>query len=119
MPRRPIALTVLGALQFLAFGVVCVVLLGDATLDGELSAGDIAVAVAVAVLGAVVVGSTWGGGRVAMWFELAVAVGAIAWGSVTGAAGDAPGYPLAAAGVLCGGIVVLPQCRDWFLRPVE
>jgi hypothetical protein len=119
MAHRPIALTVLGALQFLAFGVVCVVLLGDGTLDGELSAGDIALAVGVAILGAIVVGITWNGSRVAWWFELALAAVAIVWGLVTGAADDLPGYALAACGAVSGAVVALPSSRQWFLRPVQ
>ena len=117
MASRPLALTVLGVLQFAAFGVACVVLLGDGTLDGELSTGDIVLAVVVALVGAVVVGSTWSGGQVAWWFELATAAVAVAWGMITGVGEDAPGYPLAAAGVVWFGIAAMPQSRAWFLRP--
>jgi hypothetical protein len=119
MPRRPLALSVLGALQFAAFGVACVVLLGEGTEDGALSGGDIARAVAVALLGAVVVGSTWSGGRVAWWFELVLAVAAIGWGVVTGLDDHLPSWPLAVGGVLWLGIAVLPQSRAWYLRPLE
>ena len=119
MAHRPIVLTVLGALQFAAFAIVCVVLLGEGTEDGALSGGDIARAVAVALAGAVVVGSTWSGGRVAWWFELVLAAGAIGWGVVTGMADDLPGWPLAALGVLWLGIEALPQSRAWHLRPLE
>jgi hypothetical protein len=118
MAHRPFPLTVLGALQFVAFAVGCVVLLGDGTLDGELSVADVAAAVAVALLGALVVGSTWSGGRVGWWLELALAVITIAWGAVSGASGDGPGYPLVAAGVVWFGLAVLPQSRAWFLRPL-
>ena len=114
---RPLALTVLGALQFAAFGVACVVLLGDGTLDGELSTGDIVLAVLVALAGALVVGSTWSGGQVGWWFELVAAAVAIAWGMISGVGDDAPGYPLAAGGVLWFGLAALPQSRAWFLRP--
>ncbi len=117
MARRPLPLTVLGALQFAAFAVGCVVLLGDGTLDGELSAADIAAAVGVALLGALVVGSTWSGGRVGWWLELGLALVTVAWGAGTAAAGDAPGYPLVIAGVVWFALAALPQSRTWFLRP--
>jgi len=119
MAHRPIALSLLGALQFAGFGIACVLLLSDGTLDGELSAGDIALAVGAALVGALVVGSTWSGGRLGWWFELALALGAIGWGAATAASDDPPGYPMAAAGVLSLGIIVLPHCRAWFLRPVQ
>ena len=115
--HRPLALTVLGALQVLAFGVACVVLLGDATLDGELTAGDVTVAVLVAILGSIVVGCSWNGGPVAWWFELGAAVVATAWGAITAAGDDAPGYPLAVAGVIWFLLVASPPSRAWFLRP--
>lgn len=119
MPRRPLALSALGALQFAAFGIACVVLLGEGTEDGALSGGDIGRAVGVALLGAVVVGSTWSGGRVAWWFELLLALATIGWGAATGAADDLPGWPLAALGVVWLGVVALPQSRTWYLRPLE
>lgn len=115
MTRRPIALTVLGGVQFAGFGVACILLLGNGTLDGELSAGDITLAVGVALLGALIVGSTWSGGRVAWWFELAVGVVAVAWGLATG--DGAPGLPLATGGLLSLAVAALPQSRAWFLRP--
>jgi hypothetical protein len=112
MPHRPLALTALGALQFLGFGVACMVLLGDGTLDGELSAADVAAAVGVALLGALVVGSTFSGGRYAWWFELALAAVVIAWGALV--------FPPAAAfGAVWLAITALPQSRTWFLRPVQ
>ena len=116
MARRPLALTVLGALQFAAFGLACVILLGDGTLDGELSTGDILAAVVVALAGALVVGSTWSGGQVGWWFELAAAATAVAWGMISGVADTGPGYPLAAAGVVWFGLAGAPQSRAWFLR---
>ena len=117
MARRPLPLTVLGALQFAAFAVGCVVLLGDGTLDGELSAGDIAAAVGVALVGALVVGSTWSGGRVGWWFELALAVATTAWGAIIAASEEAIGYALVGAGVVWFAVAALPQSRTWFLRP--
>ena len=117
MASRPLALTVLGVLQFAAFGVACIVLLGNGTLDGELSTVDIVGAVLVALVGALVVGSTWSGGQLGWWFELAAAAAAVAWGMISGVADDAPGYPLAAAGVVWFGLAAVPQSRAWFLRP--
>jgi hypothetical protein len=116
MASRPLALTVLGVLQFAAFGVACIVLLGNGTLDGELSASDIVSAVLVALAGALVVGSTWSGGQVGWWFELVAAAAAVAWGMVSGVTDNAPGYPLAAAGVVWFGLAAVPQSRTWFLR---
>lgn len=111
MPRRPLALTVLGALQFVAFAAACVIALGEGTEDGALSGGDIARAVGVAFAGALVVGCTWSGGRVAWWFELVL-------GAALVAAAVATGIPaLAAGGILWLGIVLLPPSREWFLRP--
>lgn len=114
---RPIPLTALGVLQFAGFAVACVVLLGDGTLDGALTAGDVVRAVAVALVGALVVGSTWSGGRLGFWFELALAGATAAWGALTTVADDPPGYPVLAAGVLWLAVVVLPSSRTWFWRP--
>lgn len=119
MAHRPLALTVLGTLQFAAFGIACVVLLGDGTLDGELSSTDVGLAIGVALAGAVVVGSTWSGGRIALWVEVALAIGAVAWGAATTASDDAPGPALVALGVLWLAIIALPRSRAWFLRPVQ
>ena len=117
--HRPLILTTLGALQFAAFGAGCVVLLGERTLDGELTAGDVAVAVGVALVGAFVVGSTWSGGRPGWWFQLVLGVGALAWGVVSTVADEAPGVAVFAAGVLWLAGLLLPQSRAWFLRDLE
>lgn len=115
---RPLPLTVLGSLQFAGFAIAVVVLLGDGTLDGALSGADVARAVGLALLGAVVVGSTWSGARLAWWFELALAAGAVAWGAVTTASDDPPGYPVLAAGAIWLALLTMPSSRSWFLRPV-
>ena len=115
--HRPLSLSVLGALQFLGFGFACIVLLGDGTLDGALTAGDIVPTVLVAILGSIVVGCSWNGGPVAWWFELGAAVVATAWGAISAAGDDAPGYPLAIAGVIWFLLVATPPSRAWFLRP--
>lgn len=114
---RPLTLTILGALQFAGFAIAVVVLLGDGTLDGALSGADVARAVGLALLGAVVVGSTWSGARLAWWFELALATGAVAWGALTTLSDDPPGYPVLAAGAICLALLLLPSSRNWFLRP--
>lgn len=121
MTHRPAALTVVGALQFAAFGAACIVLLGDATLDGELSAADVARAVGVALLGALVVGSTWYGGRVGWWMQIALALVVLALGVATSGDDTAavPGLALAVGAVLWLALLALPQSRQWFLRPVE
>ena len=118
MAHRPLPLTVLGALQFAAFAVGCVVLLGDGTLDGELSAGDIALAVAVALVGAVVVGSTWSGAKTGWWLQLALALATVAWGAIQSASGSSFGYVVLVGGVVWFVLAALPQSRAWFLRPV-
>lgn len=118
MPHRPLALSVLGGLQFAAFGAACVILLGESTLDGALTAGDVAVAVGIALVGAVVVGSTWNGGRVALWLQIVLAIAAAAYGVVGALDDQVWGWPLAAGGGLWLAIVALPQSRAWFTRPV-
>jgi hypothetical protein len=117
MPSRPVLLTALGALQFLGFAVACMVLLGDGTLDGELSVADVAGAVAVAIAGALVVGSTFSGGKVAWWFELLLGLAAVVVGIIGFAGDDAYGLPLAALGVVWLVVAAMPQSRAWFLRP--
>ncbi len=119
MNHRPVALTVLGAIQFVGFAVGCMVLLGDGTLDGELSAADVAVAVGVALAGALVVGSTFSGGRLAWWFELVLGLAVVGWGVVAALDGDGLGLPAVALGVLWLAVAVLPGSRAWFLRPVQ
>jgi len=113
---RPFPLTALGALQFAGFAIACVVLLGDGTLDGALTAADVARAVLVALVGATVVGATWSGGRLGWWVDIALGAGLAAWGAATTAADDPPGYPVLAAGVLWLAVVLLPSSRAWFLR---
>jgi hypothetical protein len=119
--HRPVALTVLGAIQFAACGAICVVIIGESTLDGELSVSDIVLAVAVALLGALVVGSTWNGGRIGWVFEIVLAVCTILAGLLLANDEDQAfyGYTVGAVGVLWLAIVVLPQARAWFSRPLE
>jgi hypothetical protein len=119
--QRPLALTVLGGIQFAACAAACVVLLGESTLDGELSVADVVLAVAVALVGALVVGSTWNGGRIGWVFEVALAVVTILLGAVWATSDDQAfyGYTIGAVGVLWLAIVVLPQARAWFSRPLE
>lgn len=120
MVRRPAALTALGALQFAAFAAACIFVLGEGTVDGALTAADIAVAVAVALGGAIVVGGTWSGGRVAWWLEVVLGLAVLAWGfNVAVADEDTIGYALITAAVLWLAIMALPQSRSWFLRPVQ
>lgn len=120
MVQRPVALTALGALQFAAFAAGCVFVLGEGTVDGALTAADVVLAVGVALGGAVVVGSTWSGGRVAWWFELLLGIAVLAWGGLVGVADeDTIGYGLIGVGLIWVAIVALPQSRAWFLRPVQ
>jgi hypothetical protein len=95
------------------------VLLGDGTLDGELSVADVAAAVGAALVGALVVGSTFSGGRYAWWLELALGAVAVVWGATSYATDDLPGLPVAVLGIVWLGITAMPQSRAWFLRPVQ
>lgn len=115
--RRPPTVVVLATLQFLAAGALCIVRLGDGTLDGDLSAGDVAVAIAIAVVGAAVVGATWSGHRAGWYGELLLTLASLVWGIIALVL-DAEYTELA----LVGGAVwllllVLPPSRAFYLRP--
>jgi len=115
--RRPITVVALATLQFLTAGALCVVRLGDGTLDGELSVGDIAGAIAIAIAGAAVVGATWSGHRAGWYAELLVALTGIVWGVVTLALDTFPGWPAFTAGIVWLVLLLLPSSRRFYLRP--
>lgn len=117
-PARPLIVTALGALQFLVAAAAVIYVLGERSNDGELSAGDIGVAVAVACAGGAVFSATWGGGRIGWWAQLVLALGAVAWGAVTLVGDGGPGLPVLVVGVLWLALALLPPSRTWFLRPL-
>lgn len=117
--RRPIPAVALATLQFLVAGALCVVRLGDGTLDGELSAGDVAAAVAIAVLGAIVVGATWSGHRLGWYFELLLALATAVWGVVSLELDTGVGVPLLVGGVLWLTRLLPPSSRTFYLRSTE
>jgi len=109
---------VLGVLQFLVAAAAVIFVLGEGSNDGELSAGDIGVAVAVACVGGAIFSATWGGGRIGWWTQLVLAVAACAWGAITMVADGGPGLPVLVIGVLWLALALLPPSRAWFLRPL-
>ena len=117
--RRPIPVVALATLQFLTAGALCVVRLGDGTLDGELSVGDVLSAIAIAVGGAAVVGATWSGHRVGWYAQLLLALSAVVWGAVTLAVDTFPGWPVLAGGIVWLALLILPSSRRFYLRPAE
>ena len=115
--RPPATVTTLAVLQFLAAAATVIVLLGNGTLDGELGAGDVAIAVGAALVGAAIVGATWSGGRWAWWLQLVLALVAAVYGGITMVTDASPGSPVFALGVLWMALALLPSSRDWYLRP--
>jgi hypothetical protein len=116
VPTRPLTVTTLGVLQFLVAAVGVIVVLGIRSEDGELSAGDIALAVAAACVGGAVFSATWAGGRIGWWCQLVLAVLVTATGAVTMLTDRAPGLPVFVVGVLWLALALLPASRSWFLR---
>lgn len=112
MEHRPFLVTVLAGLQFLAVGACCIVLLGNATLDSELSPLEVGAAVGVALAGAIVVGSSLNGGRVGWALQVALALAAIGLGVVLVVDGQLP--VVLAAGVVWLVLLVVPTHRRWF-----
>lgn len=108
----------LGVLQFLVAAAVVIYVLGEGSNDGELSAADIVVAVAVACVGGAIFSATWGGGRIGWWTQLVLAVAAAAWGAITQATDGGPGLPAFVVGVLWLALALVPPSRSWFLRPL-
>lgn len=108
--------TLLATVQFLAAGAVVVVLLGNGTVDGELTGGDIAEAVAAALVGAAVIGSTTAGGRIGWWVQLVLAPVALAFGGITMLQDEPPGLPVLVLGAVWLLLLLVPPTRAWFLR---
>lgn len=115
--RLPPTAALLAFIQFLAAGAGVVVLLGNGTVDGELTGGDIVKAVGVALVGAAVIGSTTAGGRIGWWVQLVLAPVALAYGLITMLQDESPGLPALVVGVLWLLLLILPPTRRWFLRP--
>ena len=115
--RRPITAVVLATLQFLAAGALCVVRLGDGTLDGELSVGDVAVAVVIALVGAGIVGATWSGHRAGWYGELLLGLACLGWGAVAFLVDAKYAVPALVAGAIWLALLVLPPSRAFYLRP--
>jgi hypothetical protein len=115
-PARPLTVTTLGVLQFLVAAVAVIVVLGIRSEDGELSAGDVGLAVAAACVGGAIFSATWAGGRIGWWCQLVLAVLGSAWGLVTLLTDDAPGAPVLVVGVLWLALALLPASRNWFLQ---
>jgi hypothetical protein len=109
---RPVLVTILAVLQFVGAGAAAIVLLGNGTLDSELSPLDIGAAVLMAVLGATVVGSTWNGGRGGWIFQLVTAIAVAAFGAFRVVEGDLP-YIVGLA-VVWLALLVVPTHRTWF-----
>lgn len=116
--RRPITAVVLATLQFLAAGALCVVRLGDGTLDGELTAGDVAVAVVIALIGAAIVGATWSGHRAGWYGELLLGLVCLGWGAIAFLLDAEYAVPTLVAGAVWLVLLVLPPSRSFYLRPV-
>lgn len=108
---------ILATVQFIAAGAAVVVLLGNGTVDGELTGGDIAKAVGVALVGAAVIGSTTAGGRIGWWVQLVLAPVALAFGAITMTQDESPGLPALVVGAIWLLLLLLPPTRTWFLRP--
>ena len=115
-PTRPLTVTILGVLQFLVAAVAVIVVLGIRSEDGELSAGDVGLAVAAASVGGAVFSATWAGGRIGWWCQLVLAVLGSAWGLASALTDRAPGVPAFVVGVLWLALALLPASRTWFLR---
>ncbi len=109
---RPLLVSALAVLQFVATGAGAIVLLGNGTIDSELSPLDVAGAVGVAILGAFVVGSSWNGGRVGWIFQLVLSMAAIAWGIVLVLDDKTP--IVVGLGVLWLLLLNIPAHRRWF-----
>lgn len=103
-------------LQFLVAAAAVIYVLGEKSNDGELSPGDIGLAVAAACVGGAIFSATWGGGRIGWWAQLVLAVGGAAWGAVTLLADRTPGAPAFVICVLWLALALLPSSRAWFLR---
>ena len=115
-PTRPLTVTALGVLQFLAGAAAVIVVLGVGSEDGELSAGDVGLAVAAACVGGAVFSATWSGGRIGWWSQLVLALAGTVWGLATLLTDRAPGLPVVVVGVLWLALALLPASRSWFLR---
>lgn len=109
---RPVLLKALSVLQFVATGLLAIVVLGQGTLDSELSPVDVLAAIAVAVVGATAATSTWNGGRLGWVFQLVVAVGLAGFGVWRLLEGDVP-YLLGGA-VAWLALLLIPAHRTWF-----
>lgn len=117
-PTRPPTVTTLGVLQFVVAAVAVIVVLGIRSEDGELSAGDVGLAVGAACVGGAIFSATWSGGRIGWWSQLVLAVLGSVWGLVTLLTDQVPGAPGLAVGVLWLALALLPSSRSWFLRDV-
>lgn len=118
-PRPPVTAATLAVLQFLAAALGVIVLLGNGTLDSELSAGDVGLAIGAAVAGAALVGTTWAGLRFGFYLQLLLAPAAITWGATTMTQEENPGLPLVVAGAVWLLLLLAPPSRNWFLRPQD
>ena len=106
----------LAAVQFIAAGAAVVVILGNGTVDGELTTSDILRAVAAALVGAGVIGSTTAGGRIGWWVQLVLAPVALAFGTITMLRDESPGLPVLVLGAVWLLLLLVPPTRNWFLR---
>lgn len=111
--RPPIAAGTLAAVQFLVTCLGCVVLLGNGSIDGQLGADDVLLAIGAAVLGTAVAGTTWSGVRAAFPVQLlgAVALGAAAVVLTDGTVRVAG----VAAAVVWLVALNIPSTRRWFI----
>ncbi|MBA2281389.1 MAG: hypothetical protein M3527_03025 [Actinomycetota bacterium] len=115
---RPLLVTALAVLQFVAAGAGAIVLLGNGTLDSELSPLDVAAAVGVAILGALVVGTSWNGGRAGWLLQLVLAAAALVWGVLLVLDDKTP--VVVGAAVVWLTLLNVPRHRRWFqtVQPV-
>ena len=115
--RPPAPVAVLSGLQFVAAAAAVVVFLGNQTVDGDLTIGEIIPAVLIALAGASLVGATWSGVRPFWFIEQPMAIAAGAWAVMNALDGSTLWWGLVAICALWLVVLWLPASRHWFNSP--
>jgi hypothetical protein len=115
--RPPPAIAVVSVLLFAVAAGAVVVLLGNKTVDGDLTFVEVLPAVGLALASAALVGATWSGIKPFWYLEQPMAVAGGIWCAFAAMRGSTVWWALVAGAALWLVVLWLPSSRAWFNSP--